>query len=308
MTSFKVNKLKISFADEYVAALPEGHKFPISKYKLIPERLISEGLITAENLVAPGAAPEDIVCLTHDSGYVSRVKNLSLSAREIRKIGFPLTSEFSKREFIISQGTINGALAAIENCVSFNVAGGTHHAFPNEGSGFCIFNDVAVAANYLLHKNIKEKILIIDLDVHQGNGTAKIFENEKRVFTFSMHSGCDWPLRKEKSNLDIELRKGTGDAEYIEILKKNLPWIIEDFQPDFAFYISGADIIESDKWGSLNLSVKGAAERDKYVFTTCRKNNLPVMVTMGGGYSEFISIIVETHCNTFREGIKLYFG
>ncbi len=298
-------QIKIAYSEEYVAKLPDGHKFPIMKYKMIPEKLLSEGIIKKEHIFAPSSATPEIVELTHAKEYVKKVIERKLTEQEIRRIGFPLTEEFVKREFIIAQGTINAALWASENLIAFNCAGGTHHAFSGKGAAFCIFNDVAVATNYLLSQKIKQKILIIDLDVHQGNGTAGIFKNNKNVFTFSIHCAKSWPPKKEISDLDIELEPGTGDNEYLEILDKNLSSIIKCFNPDFAFYIAGADVIKSDKWGGFNLSVNGTALRDRMVFQQCLSGKIPVAVTMGGGYSQDINIITEVHCNTFNEGIKL---
>lgn len=300
------SKLKIAYSNEYVLPLPEGHKFPIDKYKLIPERLINEGTISEVNIFTPSKAELSIVELTHDKEYVSKLVNLRLSEREIRKIGFPLSKELIEREFIIAGGTIKGALSALDNMAALNVAGGTHHAYAGHGEGFCLLNDVAVASNYLLHKKLAERILIIDLDVHQGNGTAKIFENNNKVFTLSMHGEANYPLYKEKSDLDIPLKYKTDDYTYLKLLYENLPQIIKSFQPDFLFYISGVDVLHTDKWGRLSMTIEGCAARDRFVFETAKTNKLPVMVSMGGGYSPNINEIVEAHCNTFRISFDLF--
>ncbi|MEJ7674426.1 MAG: histone deacetylase [Chitinophagaceae bacterium] len=194
---------------------------------------------------------------------------------------------------------------ALENGVSLNVAGGTHHAFANRGEGFCLLNDFAVAANYLLHKKLVQKILIIDLDVHQGNGTAKLFENESRVFTFSMHGQHNYPFHKETSDLDIPLKDGTDDSTYLKLLSENLPQLIQNFKPDFAFYLSGVDILQTDKFGKLKVTLQGCKQRDEFVFTHLQKNKIPCTVAMGGGYSPDIKTIVEAHCNTFRTAFQL---
>jgi acetoin utilization deacetylase AcuC-like enzyme len=188
-----------------------------------------------------------------------------------------------------------------------NVAGGTHHAYAFRGEGFCCTNDIAIAANYLLHHQMVEKILVIDLDVHQGNGTAHIFRNEPRVFTFSMHGAKNFPLRKEVSDLDIGLPDKIDDCTYLGLLKKTLPGLIEKVQPDLVFYLSGVDVLESDKLGRLSLSAQGCRERDWYVLKMCKENNVPVAVSMGGGYSERLALIVEAHANTFRAAQEIFF-
>ena len=298
--------IKIAFSDEYVLSLPKDHKFPIDKYRLIPETLLNEGTITEQNFFAPGFADKSIVEATHSKEYVKKLLGLKLTEREVRRIGFPLSKDLVEREFIITQGTIKGALLAFENGASLNVAGGTHHAFRERGEGFCIFNDVAVAADYLLNRNYINKILVVDLDVHQGNGTAKIFENEPAVFTFSMHGAFNYPLHKEKSDLDVPLKAGTGDEEYLNILKETLPKLIKEVKPQFIFYISGVDVLKTDKWGKLGLTIEGAKRRDEFVFRTALSGNIPVMVSMGGGYSPGINDIVEAHCNTFRLAVELF--
>ncbi|MCC7467489.1 MAG: histone deacetylase, partial [Saprospiraceae bacterium] len=190
---------------------------------------------------------------------------------------------------------------------SMNIAGGTHHAFADRGEGYCCFNDQAVASNWLLKEGLAQRILIVDLDVHQGNGTAKIFEHEPRVFTFSMHGERNYPVRKEKSNLDIGLPDGMEDEAYLQILRETLPRLLDEFQPDFVFYQSGVDILETDKLGRLNISRDGCRERDKVVFSLCKQHRLPVVASMGGGYSPRIADIVEAHANTFRVAQEVFF-
>ncbi len=187
-----------------------------------------------------------------------------------------------------------------------NVAGGTHHAFANRGEGFCLLNDMAVAANYLLHKKLARRILIVDLDVHQGNGTAKLFENESRVFTFSMHGGHNYPFIKEKSDLDIPLADGMGDKEYLDLLTKNLSSVLDSHKPDFIFFLSGVDVLSSDNYGKLKISMEGCKARDEVVFKTCKSNGIPCVVSMGGGYSADVKLIVEAHCNTYRAALDIY--
>jgi acetoin utilization deacetylase AcuC-like enzyme len=277
------------------------------KYELIPEQLIYEGLITKENLFSPEILSEDVVLLSHEKAYWERLRDLKLSPAEIRRSGFPLSATLLERELRIAQGTINGCLEAIKIGIAFNIAGGTHHAGSNWAEGFCLLNDQAIAANYLLDRGLSNRILIIDLDVHQGNGTAEIFRNVERVFTFSMHAEKNFPFRKEQSDLDIGLDDGLTDKEYLDILRENLDKIILKHQPDFVFYLSGVDVLSTDKLGKLNLSLNGCKERDEIVLKTCKLLNLPVQVSMGGGYSPKVSDIVEAHCNTYRIAHNLYF-
>lgn len=277
------------------------------KYELIPEQLIYEGLITDANLFSPEILSEDVVLLSHEKAYWERLRDLKLSPAEIRRSGFPLSATLLERELRIAQGTINGCLEAIKIGIAFNIAGGTHHAGSNWAEGFCLLNDQAIAANYLLDRGLSKRILIIDLDVHQGNGTAEIFRNEERVFTFSMHAEKNFPFRKEQSDLDIGLNDGLSDKEYLDILRENLDKIILKHQPDFVFYLSGVDVLSTDKLGKLNLSLNGCKERDEIVLKTCKLLNLPVQVSMGGGYSPKVSDIVEAHCNTYRIAHNLYF-
>ena len=298
--------IKIAFSTEYILTLPPTHTFPIGKYKFLPEKLLKEGIITNENFFDPGKIDISILFLTHTKEYVEKVLNLDLSPAEVRKIGFPLSRELVERELIITQGTIKCAYYAMENGISLNIAGGTHHAYADSGSGFCIFNDVAVATNYLLANNPFYKIMIVDLDVHQGNGNAKIFENNSNVFTFSMHGAKNFPLKKEISNLDIALPDNTEDDEYLDILYKNLPKLIADFVPNIIFYISGVDILKGDKFGRLAVSIEGCKKRDDFVFDICKKNNIPVVAVMGGGYSKDMETIVQAHFNTYKSAKETF--
>lgn len=298
--------IKIAWHENYILKLPPQHRFPMGKYETIPGQLLHEGTISAENLFTPLPCDNATLALTHTQAYLEKLDKLQLTASEQRKIGFPQSQALIVREKMITQGTIDCCSFAFENGIALNVAGGTHHAFADRGEGFCILNDMACAANYLLHQNKASKILIIDLDVHQGNGTAKIFEHDKSVFTFSMHGAHNYPFHKEKSDLDIPLKDGIDDAAYLELLEKNLSQILHHFRPDFAFYLSGVDILSTDKFGKLNISLEGCKQRDEYVLSSLQQNNIPVVVAMGGGYSPSLSIITEAHCNTFRTACKLY--
>jgi acetoin utilization deacetylase AcuC-like enzyme len=302
-----MTNLKIAFDPIYAHPLPEGHRFPMLKYELIPGQLLHEGLITKDNLFSPEELDDVVILLTHDAEYYKQLSELTLPPKEQRRIGFPLSPRLIERERRIAKGTIEGCLYAQQYGVAFNVAGGTHHAGTNWGEGFCMLNDQAIAAKYLLNNKLSFSILIIDLDVHQGNGTAQIFEDEPRVFTFSMHGANNFPYRKEKSDLDIPLQDGITGEAYLSILKDTLPKLIAQQKPDFIFYLSGVDVLATDKLGKLSLTIEECKARDRFVFEQCLKHQIPVQVSMGGGYSPNIKGIVEAHCNTFRLADELYF-
>ncbi|MCB0681673.1 MAG: histone deacetylase [Saprospiraceae bacterium] len=299
--------LRIAYSPIYKYELPEGHRFPMIKYELLPEQLLYEGTVSEANFFHPEPAAEEVITRTHEPGYWNRLKNLELSEKEIRAIGFPLSEILVRRGTHISNGTVQCALYAQQYGVAMNVAGGTHHAFSYKGEGFCLLNDIAIAANYLLDRKLAQRILIVDLDVHQGNGTAQIFRNEARVFTFSLHGARNYPTRKEPSDLDIGLPDKTTDEYYLRVLQQVLPRLLDTFQPEFLFYLSGVDVLSTDKLGRLSLTLDGCRRRDLFVLESCRRNNIPVAVSMGGGYSERIAHIVEAHANTFRVAQEVFF-
>jgi acetoin utilization deacetylase AcuC-like enzyme len=245
--------------------------------------------------------------ITHEKEYFKRFISLKLSQKEIREIGFPLSKELVEREMEIAEGTIRGVHYAIKNRVSMNIAGGTHHAFYNRGEAFCMLNDQAIAANYILNKGFANRVMIIDLDVHQGNGTAALFNNNSNVFTLSFHGKNNYPFRKEKSDLDIEFEDRTDDKEYLKVLKETIPKVINEFEPEFIFYLSGVDVLENDKLGRLGLTINGCKERDRFILDICKKNSIPVQVSMGGGYSVVLKNIIEAHSNTFRLAQEIFF-
>jgi len=298
--------IKIAWHPLYSHPLPEGHRFPMLKYELIPEQLLHEGTISQENLFSPGPVDEDIILLTHDLAYWEQLKDLTLPAKAQRRIGFLLNAQLLERELRITQGTIDGTNFAIQNGIAFNVAGGTHHSGSNWGEGFCLLNDQAIAANYLLSKKIANRILIIDLDVHQGNGTAEIFQKEPRVFTFSMHGDKNFPFKKEVSSLDVPLNDGIEDDAYLSLLENNLKKAFERSKPDFVFYLAGVDVLATDKLGKISLTKNACKERDNIVLQLCKLKSLPVQVSMGGGYSADIKDIVDAHCNTYRLAFDLF--
>jgi len=298
--------LKIAYHPIYKHPLPEGHRFPMIKYELLPQQLLYEGTCTEDNFFEPSLPEDRHILAAHDEEYYRNLVGLQLSKREARKIGFPLSEALVKRERIIADGTIKGCRFALENGIAMNIAGGTHHAYSDRGEAFCMLNDQAIGARYLLNQKLAKKILIVDLDVHQGNGTAEIFQTDHSVFTFSIHGKGNYPFKKETSDLDVPLEKDTTDKEYLSILKKTLPELMEEIRPDFIFYLCGVDVLETDKLGTLAMTLEGCKERDRFVLQTCHDANIPVQCSMGGGYSPEIRIIVEAHANTFRLAQDIY--
>ncbi len=299
--------LKIAYHPIYKHPLPEGHRFPMLKYELLPKQLIHEGTCEPNNFFEPEIPNDKYIVAVHDPEYYYDLLNIKIPPKEARKIGFPLSEVLVERERIIADGTMKACEFALQNGIAMNIAGGTHHAYTDRGEAFCMLNDQAIGARYLQAKGLAKKVLIIDLDVHQGNGTAEIFQNDSSVFTFSMHGAGNYPFKKEQSDLDIPLKKGTEDAEYLSILKENLPKLIETVSPNFIFYLCGVDVIATDKLGTLSMSVHGCRQRDEFVLETCQKNQIPVQCSMGGGYSPDIKIIVDAHSNTFRAAKEIFF-
>lgn len=298
--------IAIAFDPIYVLPLPENHRFPMEKYDLLPKQLMHEGTCDPEDFFSPQALDEDIVKIVHHNDYVDRLKRLELDRSEVRKIGFPISQQLVERELIIAGGTLEGALKSLQEGISFNIAGGTHHAYSTHGEAFCMLNDQAIAAQYLLNHQHAKKVLIIDLDVHQGNGTAEIFKKEERVFTFSIHGRKNYPFKKEQSDWDIPMEDNTGDDIYLNVLNETLPQLFEKVDPDFVFYLSGVDVVGTDRLGRLGLSMEGCKQRDEQVLEFCFKHSLPVQCSMGGGYSRDIKLIIEAHANTYRVARKIF--
>ena len=292
--------IRIAHHPIYVHPLPKGHRFPMAKYELLPQQLLLEGTCHKEQFFAPKRITDSHITRTHCKDYYEQLNSLSLSNKEARRIGFPLSAELIERECIIAQGTLEGCTFAIENGIAFNIAGGTHHAFYDRGEAFCLLNDQAIAANYLLDNNLAQRILIVDLDVHQGNGTAALFQNNSSVFTFSVHCKANYPFQKELSDLDIPLEDNTKDIAYLSILEEALLNLLKNLQPDFVFYLSGVDVLNEDKLGRLSLTLEGAKKRDEIVISACYERNIPVQCSMGGGYAPDVNVIVEAHANTYR--------
>lgn len=277
------------------------------KYDLIAEQLLYEGTIGKQNLFEPERLKTEDLLLTHDEVYWDKLSKLKLTPQEIRRTGFPLTEALVEREIIIMQGTVDAAYYALEDGVGMNIAGGTHHAYADKGEGFCLLNDIAIAARVLLHEQKVKKVLVVDLDVHQGDGTASIFKDSPEVFTFSMHGQHNYPMHKQQSHLDIPLPDQTNDEHYLTILAQHLPRLIHEVRPEIVFFQSGVDILKTDKLGKLSVTREGCKQRDRMVLDACKKNNIPLVISMGGGYSERLTDIVEAHCNTFRLAQEIFF-
>lgn len=280
----------------------------MEKYDLLPQQLLYEGTCHSDNFFEPKRMEnERPILAVHDPEYYYDLLNITLDQRAARKIGFPLSEVLVEREITIADGTIKASEFALQYGIAMNIAGGTHHAYTNKGEAFCMLNDQAIGARYLQNKGLAKKILIVDLDVHQGNGTAEIFQNDNSVFTFSMHGKNNYPFRKEKSDLDIALENDTNDKMYLDILRKILPKLVNEQQPDFIYYLCGVDVISTDKLGKLGLTVEGCKARDRFVLNYCKQHNIPVMCSMGGGYSPDIKTIVDAHANTFRLAQDIFF-
>jgi acetoin utilization deacetylase AcuC-like enzyme len=292
--------IRVAWNELYAHPLPDNHRFPMEKYQLVPEQLQHEGTFNADAFFSPTPLSESQILSIHDAEYWRRLSELKLSRQEERRTGFPHSSALIEREVMIMGGTLQCARYALEDGVALNVAGGTHHAYADRGEGFCLLNDMALAVQILIDESAIQRALVVDLDVHQGNGTAKIFEGRSEVFTFSMHGASNYPMHKESSDLDVPLEDGTDDHTYLKLLREHLPRLIDKSKPDLVLYQCGVDILDTDKLGRLGVTEAGCRERDRIVFDACHRNDLPVVCAMGGGYSPEIWNIVEAHCHTFR--------
>jgi len=297
--------VKAFYSDTFVLPLPEHHRFPMAKYRLLRERLVGEGVLDAGDLHVPEAAGWDELRLVHDAAYVDAVASGTLPAEAQRRIGFPWSPMMVER----SRRSVGATIAAAREVmrpgarVSANLAGGTHHAFRDRGEGYCVFNDVAVAAASMLRAGAAARVAVVDCDVHQGDGTAAIFRDEPAVFTCSLHGANNFPFRKETSDLDVTFEDGAGDDEYLRALDAHLPAVLDGHRPDLVFYLAGADPYEGDRLGRLRLTIGGLRARDRMVFDACRARALPVVVLMSGGYAPDVDAIVTIHANTIREAV-----
>ena len=286
---------------DYEAQLNDDNKFPIKKFGELAKSLIKNKII--KNFYIPEPCSVETLKEAHTEDYINKIKNKTLDKNEIRKIGFPLVDSVVRRSFIATGGTVLATKLALNYGIACNTAGGSHHATSDEGAGFCVFNDVAVAAKYLTSRGLANKILIIDLDVHQGNGNSEIFKNDNQVFTFSMHSKVNYPAKKSVSDLDIELEENIEDREYIDILKNNLKYLNEE-EFDFVFYIAGVDIHYNDRLGKLKISDNGIFERDELVIDNFFSNKIPICGVLGGGYNEDFNKLVELHSSLHKTCAK----
>ena len=290
----------------YAFPLPANHRFPIAKYAMLRDRVVADGIVCADCAHEPARITRDDLLLVHTSAYVDRFTNGELSRDEIRRLGFPWSEALVERSYRAAAGTVEAAAFALEAGIAMNLAGGTHHAFPSHGEGFCVFNDVAIAIRALQRDGKIDRAAIIDLDVHQGNGTHAVFANDERVFTFSMHGGRNYPFHKIAGRLDLELDDRTGDEEYLALLAEALPRVMSAARADLVIYLAGADPHESDRLGRLSLTFDGLAERDRLVLDACRDANVPIAITIAGGYSDPIEYSVRVHTNTTRIAANMF--
>jgi acetoin utilization deacetylase AcuC-like enzyme len=289
----------------YTFPLPEGHRFPVAKYALLRERVVAEGIVAPERVLDPDGATDDTIRLVHTEDYVRRFIAGALDAAELRRLGFPWSPQLVERSRRAVGGTIAAARHAFAHGIGMNLAGGTHHAFPDHGEGFCVFNDVAIAVRVLQSEGRIQRAVVVDLDVHQGNGTHAIFAGDSDVYTFSMHGGRNYPFHKVAGTVDVELEDGASDDVYLDLLATTLPRVLAESQPDLVFFIAGADPHEGDRLGRLKLTFGGLARRDAYVLERCREVGLPVAITIGGGYGANIADSVSVHATTARIAASL---
>lgn len=297
--------MRVSYTPGYVAPLPDGHIFPMKKFSGLYEHLIAKGIITDSNVVEPSLVDFVNLNLVHTTRYSNGLWSGELSAKEIRKLGLPWSKELAVRSRLAVQGTINAAVMALQDGISGNLAGGTHHAMPDGGEGFCVFNDVAVAIKVLKQAKWMKNVLVIDCDVHQGNGTAEIFKNDDDVYTFSIHGEKNYPFVKPPSTYDIGMPDGTGDQLYINTLTDALSKIFEDFTPDLVFYLAGIDPLESDHFGRLSLSLNGLLERERLVIETVTQKEIPLVLLLSGGYAPTLQQTVEAHSIMYQEAKEI---
>jgi len=292
--------MKIFRTDEFALPLPEGHRFPMSKYALLRQRVEAAGIVQPAELIAAPAAGDEEITRAHTAEYLRRVKNGELTAKELRRIGFPWSPQMVERSRRSSGATIAAARAALREdaMCAVNLAGGTHHAFADRGEGYCVFNDAAIAARAVQAEGLAQRIVVVDCDVHQGNGTAKIFEHDPTVFTFSIHGAKNFPFHKETSDLDVALPDGADDATYLAALREALPGVLECARADLAIYLAGADPYFDDAFGRMKLTKPGLLERDRFVLESCRALDLPVAITMAGGYAKRVEDTADIHFQT----------
>jgi acetoin utilization deacetylase AcuC-like enzyme len=304
----RVLSLKVFYSDHFVLPLPEGHRFPMVKYAMLREKVVASGLCRLDELRVPRPVSDEEILRAHERSYLRRVVEGTLSPKEMRRIGFPWSQRMVERSRRVSGGTLGACLAGLEDGFAANLAGGTHHAFAGRGEGYCVFNDSAIAARAMRARGLVERILVVDTDVHQGNGTAAILRGESSTFTFSIHGAKNFPFRKEESDLDVALPDGADDGKFLEALEDGLEVALERSRADLAIYLAGADAYEDDRLGRLSVSKEGLAERDRLVLESCRSRGIPVAVTMAGGYARKVEDTVEIHFRSIERATALLNG
>ncbi len=292
--------MRVGYHTDYWIPLPERHPFPMGKYPALHAILLAEGLITERDVVAPTEVSRGDLLLVHTHEYVEQMFVGALQPETAKRLGFPWSPTLLRRARLAVQGTIEASHRALEDSISANLAGGTHHSFADRGEGYCTFHDVAVAIRVLQREGRVERALVVDLDVHQGNGTASIFEQDESVFTFSMHGARNFPLRKERSDLDVELADGTGDEEYLTQLEQHLPTCFERARPEIVMYVAGVDVAAGDKFGRLALTKSGIGARDRVVLEACRARGVPLCIVPAGGYAKTAEITADLHAQVHR--------
>jgi acetoin utilization deacetylase AcuC-like enzyme len=297
--------VKVSYSDHFVLPLPEGHRFPMAKYSMLRERVAADGICGPGELRTPRAVTDEEILRVHAPRYLMRVVSGELTEKEMRRIGFPWSERMVERSRRASGGTLGACLAALDEGFAANLAGGTHHAFSDRGEGYCVFNDSAIAASAIRAAGLAERVVVIDTDVHQGNGTAEILRGDPSVFTFSIHGAKNFPFHKEESDLDAPLPDGADDTEFLGALERGLETALEATDADLAIYLAGADPFEGDRLGRLSVTKRGLAERDKMVLESCRDRGIPVAVTMAGGYARDVEDTVDVHLQSIKRASDL---
>jgi acetoin utilization deacetylase AcuC-like enzyme len=297
--------LKVFYSDHFVLPLPEGHRFPMIKYSMLRESVAASGLCGPEELIVPHPVSDAEILRSHEEGYLRRVALGTLTEKEMRRIGFPWSQRMVERSRRASGGTLGACLAALEDGFAANLAGGTHHAFADRGEGYCVFNDSAIAARAVQAEGLVERVVVVDTDVHQGNGTAAIVRGDATIYTLSIHGAKNFPFRKEESDLDLALPDGADDGEFLDALEEGLERALEESRAELAIYLAGADPFEDDRLGRLSVSKEGLAERDRLVLESCRERGIPVAVTMAGGYARNVEDTVEIHLQSIEKAATL---
>ena len=297
--------MKVFYSDHFVLPLPEGHRFPMIKYSMLRESVAASSICGPEEMIVPNPVSDAEILRSHEEGYLRRVASGTLTEREMRRIGFPWSKRMVERSRRASGGTLGACLAALEDGFAANLAGGTHHAFADRGEGYCVLNDSAIAARAVQAEGLVERIVVVDTDVHQGNGTAAIVRSDATIYTLSIHGAKNFPFRKEESDLDLALPDGADDGEFLDVLADGLERALEESRAELAIYLAGADPFEDDRLGRLSVSKEGLAERDSLVLESCRERGIPVAVTMAGGYARYVEDTVEIHLQSIERAATL---